>query len=70
MIRNIIYWIYTVAAIVYTSLYMLSIDSLVENIKTFLIYTAVLIVVLLIGIIIHNKCSSFAEWLEDKNLKE
>lgn len=64
--RKIIYWIYTVAAIVYTAFYMLSIDSIIESVKTFLIYTAILIVVLLIGVLIHNKCSSFVEWLEDK----
>lgn len=66
MITRIIYWVYTVAAIVYTTFYMLAIDSIVETMKTFLIYTAILIVVLLIGMLLHNKFSSFAEWLEDK----
>lgn len=66
MITKIIYWIYTVTAIVYTTFYMLAIDSIVENTKTFLIYTAILIAILLIGMLIHNKFSSFAEWLEDK----
>lgn len=66
MIRKIIYWVYTVAAIVYAVFYMLAIDSIIESTKTFLIYTAILIVVLLIGMLIHNKFSSFAEWLEDK----
>lgn len=66
MITRIIYWVYTVAAIVYTTFYMLAIDSIVETMKTFFIYTAILIVVLLIGMLLHNKFSSFAEWLEDK----
>ena len=70
MIRKIIYWVYTVVSIVYTVFYMLSIDSIVENIKTFIIYTVILIVVLLIGVLIHNKCSSFVEWLEDKKIQE
>lgn len=66
MITRILYWAYTVAAIVYAVFYMLAIDSIIESTKTFLIYTAILIVVLLIGMLIHNKFSSFAEWLEDK----
>lgn len=66
MITRIIYWVYTVVAIVYVVFYMLAIDSIVENTKTFLIYTAILIAVLLIGILIHHRFSSFAEWLEDK----
>lgn len=65
MIRNIIYWVYTVAAIVYTVFYMLAIDSIVRNMKTFIIYTAILIAVLLIGALIHYKFSSFTEWLEE-----
>jgi hypothetical protein len=66
MIKKIIYWVYTVAAIVYAVFYMLAIDSIIESTKTFIIYTAILIVVLLIGMLIHHRFSSFDEWLEDK----
>lgn len=38
MIIKIIYWVYTVAAIVYTTFYMLAIDTIIESTKKTLLY--------------------------------
>lgn len=70
MIKIALYWFYTVVTIVYTSFYIMTIDSLIKDWKDFLVCTIILILLLVIGIIIYKNCGSFAEWLEDPKIKE
>lgn len=70
MIKIALYWFYTVVTIVYTSFYIMTVDSLIEDWKDFLICTIILILLLVIGIIIYKNCGSFAEWLEGPKIKE
>lgn len=70
MIKIALYWLYTVVTIVYTSFYIMTIDSLIEDWKDLLICTIILIVLLVIGIIMYTNCNSFTDWLDDPKIKE
>jgi Na+/proline symporter len=71
MVKIALYWLYTVLTIVYTSFYIMTVDSLIEDWKDFLICTIILIVLLVIGIILYKNCGSFIDWLEDyKKIQE
>ena len=70
MVKIALYWLYTVVTIVYTSFYMMTIDSLIEEWKDFLICTIILIVLLIIGSILYTNCDSFTDWLNDPKIKE